>query len=311
MRAPLLQLCPLTPFLEGELSRRFDVHRLHDIPDAPAFLDRSGAGIRAIVTGGHVGLPSGIAPRLPALEIVAINGVGFDKVDLGETRRRGIAVSNTPDVLTDDVADLAIGLMIDALRGVSAATDHVRQGRWPTAERPLGRRASGRAYGIVGLGRIGKAIGRRLEGFGGTVHYHNRSPADVPYRYHASLNGLAAAVDVLFVSLAASAETARLIGRDVLEALGPRGLLVNVARGSVVDEDALVAALVTGSLGGAALDVVAGEPHVRADMLAAPNLLVTPHIASATADTRRAMAELVLANLDAHFSGAPLPTPVL
>lgn len=310
MRPIVLQLCSLTPFLEAELRQRYEVHQLPTDPTDHALLHDVGERTRAVVTGGHVGLPEWVGAHLPALELVAINGVGYDKVDLHKARSAGYDVSNTPDVLTDDVADLAIGLMIDILRGVSAGERHVRAGHWPLGDRPLGRRASARNYGILGLGRIGKAIGRRLEGFGGNIHYHSRSPSDVDYQYHGSPLELAQACDVLIVSVAASAATARLVDKPILAALGPQGVLVNVARGSVVDEDALIAALTDGSLLGAALDVVANEPHVRPELLALPNVVLTPHIASATGDTRRAMADLVLANLDAHFAGRPLVTPV-
>jgi lactate dehydrogenase-like 2-hydroxyacid dehydrogenase len=309
MPAQVLQLCPLLAELEHALAERFTVHRWFEIPDPEAMLAAHGPAIRAVVTGGHLGIPDALAARLPALEIVAINGVGFDKVDLEAARARGFRVTNTPDVLTDDVADLAIGLAIALLRRIPQADRHVRAGRWPEAEVPLARKVSAQRFGILGLGRIGKAIARRLEGFGVPIAYTDLAPQDVPYSFHPTPTALAHAVDVLIV--AAAAGTRPLIDQAVLDALGPEGVLVNVARGALVDEPALVAALQEGRLGGAALDVFAAEPHVPESLRSLPNLVLTPHIASATIDTRRAMAELVLANLDAHFAGQPLPTAVV
>ena len=309
MSPQVLQLCPLLPELEQSLAERFAVHRWFEADAPEALLGAHGTAIRALVTGGHLGLPDDLAARLPALEIVAINGVGFDKVDLAAARARGFRVTNTPDVLTDDVADLAIGLVIALLRRIPEADQHVRRGRWPGAEVPLGRKVSAQRFGILGLGRIGKAIARRLEGFGAPIAYTDLAVQDVPYAFEPTPTALAHTVDVLIV--AAAAGTQPLIDRTVLDALGPTGTLVNVARGSLVDEAALVQALQEGRLGGAALDVFAAEPRVPASLWTMPNVVLTPHIASATVDTRRAMAELVLANLDAHFSGQPLPAAVV
>ena len=309
MPIQVLQLCPLLPELEHALAERFTVHRWFEAEDPEAVLAAHGPAIRAVVTGGHLGIPNELLARLPALEIVAINGVGFDKVDLDTARARELRVTNTPDVLTDDVADLAIGLVIALLRRIPAADRHVREGRWAEAEVPLARKVSAQRFGILGLGRIGKAIARRLEGFGVPIAYTDLVPQDVPYSFHPTPTALARAVDVLIV--AAAAGTRHLIDRAVLDAVGPTGMLVNVARGSLVAEPALIAALREGRLGGAALDVFAAEPYVPESLRSLPNLVLTPHIASATIDTRRAMAELVLANLDAHFTGQQLPTAVV
>ena len=311
MPIQVLQLCPLLPELEHALAERFTVHRWFEADAPEALLAIHGTAIRAVVTGGHLGLANELAAQLPALEIVAINGVGYDKVDLAQAEALGFRVTNTPDVLTDDVADLAIGLAIALLRRIPQADRHVRDGRWPETEVPLARKFSAQRFGIVGLGRIGKAIARRLEGFGVPIAYTDLAPQDVPYSFHPTPTALAHAVDVQIVAAAAGNETRRLIGRAVLDALGPEGVLVNVARGSLVDEAALVAALKEGRLGGAALDVFAAEPRVPEALWSMPNVVLTPHIASATIDTRRAMAGLVLANLDAHFSGQPLPTAVV
>ncbi len=307
----ILQIAPLMPAHQSALDARYTVHRLFSAPDKGAMLAQHGAGVRGVVTGGGTGIAPDVAAALPALEIVAINGVGYDKVDLDDARRRGYRVTNTPDVLTDDVADLAIGLAIATMRQMVLGDRHVRAGKWPAGELPLGSKMSGRRYGIFGLGRIGLAIARRLEGFGGSIAYSSRTRRDVPYAYHDSLLALAEASDVLILAVAASAETQAVVDRAVLDALGPQGVLVNIARGSVVDEPAMIAALAEGRLGGAGLDVFADEPRVPEALWAMPNVVLMPHIASATHDTRRAMGDLMLANLDAHFAGAPLPTPVV
>lgn len=310
MTTEILQLCPLIPDLERELAERFTVHRYFEIADHTAFLAEKGGDIRAVVTGGHIGLPADPGASLPALEIVAINGVGFDKVDLAQARERGFRVSNTPDVLTADVADLALGLIIAQARQLPRADNHVRNGRWLSGDMGLATRVSGRRYGIFGLGRIGLAIARRLEGFDADISYSARNRRDVPYTYHDSIEALAANCDVLVIAAAATPDTRHVVNAKVLEALGPKGTLVNVARGSLVDEKALVEALQQGKIGGAALDVFEDEPRVPEALFEFENVVLAPHVGSGTHQTRRAMADLVLANLDAHFAGKPLPTPV-
>ncbi|AAK88759.1 dihydrofolate reductase [Agrobacterium tumefaciens] len=311
MTAEIVQLCPLIPALEEELAQRFTVHRLFEAADKAAFLSEKGAAIRGVVTGGHIGLPADVGAALPNLEIVAINGVGFDKVDLGEAKRRGFRVSNTPDVLTADVADLALGLVLAQARKVPQADQHVRTGQWLKGDMGLSTRVAGRRYGIFGLGRIGQAIAKRLEGFDARISYTARNRRDVAYDYHDSIEELAANCDVLIIAAAATAETRHIVNADVLKALGPQGVLVNVARGSLVDEKALVEALSSGMIGGAALDVFEDEPRVPEALFAFENVTLAPHIGSGTHQTRRAMADLVLANLDAHFAGRELPTPVV
>ena len=311
MTIQILQLCPLLPALETALAERFTMLRLFEAADSDAFIAQHAASVRGVVTGGHIGIPPAIAAALPALEIVAINGVGFDKVDLVEAKRRAIRVANTPDVLTEDVADLAIGLTIGLLRRIVAGDAHVRQGQWPKGDLGLSSKVSRRRYGIFGLGRIGQAIATRLEGFDAIISYGGRTQRDVPYAYYADPAELAANCDVLIVAAAASAETHNIIDRRVIDAIGPNGVLVNVARGSLVDEPALLAALTEGRLGGAALDVFADEPRVPDGFFGLPNVVLTPHMASATHETRQAMADLVLANLDAHFAGQPLPTALV
>ena len=303
----VLQVGRLMPELTETLSRDYDAIR-HDPDRLPEYANT----VRVVVTGGHHGVDTALLDALPALGAIVHFGAGYDGTDVDGARARGIAVSNTPDVLNDCVADTAVGLVIDVLRGFSAADRYVRAGRWAAeGSYPLQRRVSGSRIGIVGLGRIGNAIASRLAAFDCPIAYHNRRPVpDSPYRYEPSLPRLAADVDVLVVSASGGSGTRGLVGRDVLEALGPRGVLVNVARGSVVDETALVELLTAGRLGGAGLDVFTDEPHVPAALLARDDVVLLPHVGSATAATRAAMAELTLANLRSYLENGTLVTPV-
>jgi lactate dehydrogenase-like 2-hydroxyacid dehydrogenase len=310
MRPGLLQLCPFLPFVEAALAARFAVTRWWEVPDGAAWLAARAGEVQAIATSGHVGVRSLLLAELPALELIAINGVGYDRIDLELAASRGVLVANTPDVLTGDVADLAIGLMIAAARSLPGADAFVRLGGWPEAALPLGRTISGKRYGILGLGRIGAAIARRLEGFGGEIAYAARSAKPVPYRRFDTPLELARHSDVFIVACSASAADAPIVDRAVIEAIGPQGLLVNIARGSLVDEAEMIAALRDGRLGAAALDVFRNEPFVPDALRQAPNVVLTPHIGSATTETRKAMGELMLANLDAWLTGQPLLTPV-
>jgi lactate dehydrogenase-like 2-hydroxyacid dehydrogenase len=235
-------------------------------------------------------------------------GVGYETTDVALARSRGVAVSNTPDVLDDCVADLAVGGLIDVVRRLSAADRFVRRGEW---DFPLATKVSGKRVGILGLGRIGRAIARRLEGFDMKISYHSRNPVGgVPYQYVSSPAALASDVDILVVATSGGPATAGLVSAEVLDALGPAGYLVNIARGSVVDEPALVSALVDGRLAGAALDVYADEPHVPAPLLELESVVLLPHIASATRETREAMGELALRNLRQFMTDGTLVTPV-
>ncbi len=307
-----LQLCPLSPFLEQGLRDRFEVIRWFELDDAArdAVLAAGAEEIVAVVTGGHIGCPDPLMQALPSLGVIAINGVGYDKVDLELARRRGLWVTTTPGTLTEDVADLAVGLIIALLRQIPAGDAHVRAGAWPTGERSLARKVSGRRFGILGLGNIGAAIAARLAAFG-PVAYASRTRKPVPYAFHPDAAALAQASDVLVVACSANETTRRLVDEAVLDALGPDGWLVNVSRGSVVDESALVRALEAGRIAGAALDVFEAEPHVPEALRASRQTVLTPHIASATVETRRAMAELVLANLDAFLRGERPPSSVV
>ncbi|WP_434625164.1 2-hydroxyacid dehydrogenase [Azospirillum sp. B2RO_4] len=302
----------MMPAIEQALDAAYTVHRLSAAPDRDRLIAEVADRVRAVVTGGGTGVKKAVVEALPKLGIVAINGVGTDAVDLEHARGRGVRVTNTPDVLTDDVADLAIGLMIAASRRMMVGDRFVRAGSWPKGKLPLARKVSGKRLGVLGLGRIGEAIARRAEAFGMTISYTNRKPRDgMSYRFVASPVELARESDILIVAASAGADARNMVGRAVLDALGPDGLLVNVARGSVVDEPELLAALTEGRIGGAGLDVFADEPNVPEGFYGLDNVVLQPHQASATVETRMAMGQLVLDNLEAFFAGRPLPTAVV
>lgn len=282
--------------LRAELAARFTLHE----GEPPATT-------RAIVGGGQLRLDAAMLDRLPALEIVAINGVGYDGLDLDALRARGVRVTTTPDVLTEDVADLAIGLMLAVFRRIAANDAAVRGSGWKV---PLGRRASGRRIGIFGLGKIGTAIAERAAPFAGALRYTARSEKPVCWQYLPDIVALAEASDVLILAAPGGAATEKIVDAGVLAKLGPDGVLINVARGSLVDEAALIEALEAGTIAGAGLDVFAGEPHVPEALRTLDQVVLAPHQGSATVETRAAMAALVVANLDAHFTGQPLPTPL-
>lgn len=274
-------------------------------------LQDSVGGVRALVTTASAGIPNEQLQRYPDLEIVAVYGVGLDKVDLNYAASRGLKVANTPGVLDEAVAELAIALMLTASRRVREADDFVREGEWPRAKFPLARGLRGQRCGIVGLGRIGRRVATLAEAFGLEIAYHGRNRQDnVKYDYFDDLWALATESDILILTLPGGPETDGIVNTDILGALGPSGLLVNVARGSVVDEAALVEALEYGDLGGAALDVFADEPNVPEALLALPNVVLTPHLGSATEETRQAMVDLTIENLKAHFDGDEAPGQV-
>lgn len=275
-------------------------------------LDADGAArVVVAVTSGVWGVRGEHLDRLPGLGAVVNFGVGYDATDVAEANRRGVVVSNTPDVLTDCVADLAVGLTIDVMRRVSAADRFVRRGAWADGQPPLAHRVSGSRVGILGLGRIGQAIARRLEAFDATISYHNRRErGDVSYAYAASPVELAQGCDVLVVAAAGGAESRHVVDAEVLDALGPKGFVINVARGSVIDEQALVTALAGGRLAGAGLDVFADEPHVPAALRSRDDVVLLPHIGSATVETRAAMTDLTLANVESFLADGVLLTPV-
>jgi lactate dehydrogenase-like 2-hydroxyacid dehydrogenase len=267
--------------------------------------------VRAVAGSGDSKVSAELIAQLPALELISVMGVGYDGVDVAAAKARGIMVTHTPNVLNDDVADLAIGLMLCAARQLPAADRYVRAGHWLSAPMPLARKMSGARLGLVGMGRIGQAIAQRAQAFGMQIAYHTRTPkAGVPYAYHADLLSLARDSDFLVLITPGGAGTRHLVNAQVLQALGTKGILVNVARGSVVDEAALIEALEKGVIGGAALDVFEDEPRVPQRLIDLPHVVLVPHIGSATGQTRQAMADLAFGNVREHFAGRSVLTPV-
>lgn len=313
MRPELILPDKIMPSVEAALERDFAVHRIAGRADIDAVAEAARGRVRAIAVRAAIGVAPELIEALPALELIAIYGVGTDKVDLTHAQAWGVRVTNTPGVLTDDVADMALGLILATLRRLCVGDRFVREGRWARKEAlPLATKFSGKRVGIVGPGRIGRAIARRAAAFDAVIAYTGRrAHADLPYRFEPSLVALARDSDILVVAVAGGADTQGLVDREVLDALGPAGVLINVARGSVVDERALVAALREGRLGGAGLDVFESEPHVPEALLDLEQVVLQPHRASATRETRDAMGQLVLDNLAAHFAGRPLLTPVV
>lgn len=303
MKHRLLQNGPLLPALEKRLAEAFDVQLLPADASVMEFLHTHGAAFTGVVTSGAVGADAALMNALPSLKVISSFGVGFDKIDVQHAKARGIAVGITPDVLNDCVADLAFALILDVARGVSASDRFVRRGRWLTERFPLATKVSGKRIGILGLGRIGQAIARRAAGFDMAVGYHNRSTvAGSLFQYFASPILLAEWCDFLVVVVAGGPATRHLVSREVLDALGPKGFLINVARGTVIDEEALVQALVEKRIAGAGLDVFDAEPQVPEQLFALDNAVLLPHIASGTHETRQAMAELVFDNLMSFYS---------
>ncbi len=313
-KVEILQVGPYPEWDEGPLNEQFIVHRYFEAEDKPELLRRVGGSVRGVACRGESVVDRQMIEAMPRLEVISIYGVGYDGVDLEACRQRGIRVANTPDVLTNDVADLAVGMMLALGRGVVPADHWVRSGAWrDKGPFPLMHRVHGRRAGILGLGRIGQAIGRRLVGFDIPVAYFSRArkPDSSDWEYVDSPVALARWADVLFVTLAATPHTRHIVDREVLEALGPDGMLVNVSRAANVDEEALLDALENGSLGGAALDVFENEPALDPRFAALDTVLLQPHQASGTVETRKAMGQLMRDNLSAHFAGKPLLTPVI
>lgn len=318
MKTPrILQAGRLLPSLEARLAAEYDTTLLADQPDPAAFLAAHGGEFEGFVTSAGVGYTAETLATLTKLRVISSFGVGLDKLDLAAAKARGIAVGYTPDVLNDCVADLAMALMLDIGRRVSEADRFVRRGGWTTPGAksfPLARKVSGAKLGIVGLGRIGQTIAKRATGFEMDIRYHSRRPVEgAVWRHEASLVELARWCDYLVVITAGGAGTRHLVNAEVLDALGPRGFLVNVARGSVIDEAALVRALAERRIAGAGLDVFENEPHVPRELFELDNVVLLPHIASGTEETRQAMADRVFDNLQCFFrdgrmvSPAPLP----
>lgn len=312
-RIDILLPGPLMDYAVRGLRERFTLHRLDEAADRDALLTEIGGRVRGLASFGSALVDEALLAALPALEIVSTMAVGYDSIDAAACARAGVYVTHAPGVLTDEVADTAMGLLLMAVRELSAAERYLRAGRWQReGSYPVTRGSlKGRRLGILGLGRIGRAIAARAEPFGLAIHYHNRRPVEgVPYAYHDSLLALAEAVDTLVVVAPGGAETRHLVDASVLRALGSDGVLVNIGRGSVVDEAALAAALADGTILGAGLDVFEDEPRVHPALLDMDNVVLLPHVGSASVPTREAMAQLMIDNLVAWFDEGRVITPV-
>ena len=310
MSAPdVIVTAPLPPFLYEPLKRDYRCHDYHQSTQKATLLVGEAQRIRGLVQGGGTVTPTDLLDALPKLEIISVFGVGYDGVPIDYCRRRDIKVTNTPDVLTDDVADVAVGLVLMTGRGFAKAERFVRAGEWEKRGPELTTKLGGRKVGILGLGRIGKAIGQRLEAMGMQIAYTGRkAQPGVTYRFVPDLKALAAESDFLIVACPGGPATKNLVDAGVLAALGKKGTIVNIARGSIIDEPALVKALASGTIKAAGLDVFADEPHIPAPLLTMDNVVLLPHVGSATQETRKAMGDLCKANLDAWFAGKPLLT---
>ena len=308
-KAEILVMPKVHPLYVAALNAAHTVHEYK--PEDAAGLAAIAPRITGLAAGGESIVPGALIAQLPQLKVLSVFGVGYDGIDVQTAIARKIPVTHTPDVLTDDVADLAIGLTLSVARNIPQADQYVRTGQWPSGPMRLGRKVSGARMGIVGLGRIGSAIAKRAQAFGMSVAYTTRTERpDSGFAYYPSAAALAANVDFLVVITPGGQGTKHLINADVLKALGKHGYLINVARGSVVDEAALVQALTDGTIAGAGLDVFADEPNVPQVLLNMPHVVLTPHMASATHQTRQAMADLAFANMQAGLAGTPLLTPV-
>ena len=307
----VLVVWPIRPNAMAQLEQEFRLVHLSSSPDPEALIEAESGDIRGIVSTGERGVSAALIDRLPRLEIVACFGVGYDGIDVGACRQRDVRVTNTPDVLSKEVADMGIGLILMTLRRLAEADRFVRRGAWLEGAMPMGTCVTGKKLGIVGMGRIGQELAKRAQALEMIPAYHNRNRRpDVDLPYFATPVELARWADVLVLACPGGPATHHLVNESVIEALGPQGWLVNISRGSVLDEPALVKALEEGRIRGAGLDVFADEPRVPEALLKMENVVLTPHHASATDETRDAMAQLVVDNLRAHFAGRPLLTAV-
>jgi lactate dehydrogenase-like 2-hydroxyacid dehydrogenase len=312
MKPEIVVVGPMYPACQERLESEFVVHRLWEASDQAAFLKAVADRVRGVALYALHGCSASVIEALPKLEIIACMGIGVDKIDLDCARLRGVRVTNTPDVVTDDTADIALALLLASERRIAEADRFIRRGDWLKGDHPFGRALRNRKLGIIALGRIGQAIAKRCEAFGMQIAYCGpRRKAEFAYPYFADPVALADWAEILMVAAPGGAETRNLVNRTVIDALGPQGTLINIARGTVVDETALVEALAAGRLGRAGLDVYASEPRVPEALFAMDNVVLSPHTGSATDDTRRAMGDLTVDNLLAHFTGKPLLTPVI
>lgn len=299
------------PPVMAALTATYVVHRLYQAADRAAFLAPLKDKVRGLATFTST-VDAGLMDALPRLEIVASMSIGLDHIDLAAAKARGIRVTNTPGVMTDDVADLAIGLMVAVSRRLVVADRYARDGSWLKEPMPLQSKLGGATLGVLGMGRIGQAIAKRAAAMNMTIVYHGPRPKpDLPYRFYPDLAAMAADTDYLVVAIPGGPATRHLVDARVIAALGPKGAIINIARGTVVDQTALIAALTERKLAGAGLDVFEDEPRVPEGLMQLDSVVLTPHVGSATHATRLAMGRLMLDNLAAHFAGKPLLTPVV
>jgi lactate dehydrogenase-like 2-hydroxyacid dehydrogenase len=312
MKIDVLSIGSFPAATNAELAKRFAITHHFNRPAPDALGAELKARIRAIATEANRGADRALIEALPRLEVISLFGVGTDSVDLAAARERNIPVTNTPGILTDEVADLAIGLMLASARQIVFADRYVRDGSWGSkGPIPLGRSVGGKTMGVLGLGRIGEAVANRAIAFGMKIRYHNRTKKPVPYHYDTDPLELARNSDVLMVVTPGGPETRNLVNAAVLDALGPQGYLVNIARGSVIDEPVLLRYLQEKKIAGAGLDVFADEPRVPEAFWTLDNAVLFPHVASATVETRKAMGDLQIENLRLHFAGKPVKTRVV
>ena len=311
MKPEIIVTGRIFPRTQESLDREFTCHKLYEAPDRAAFLKRHAPAVRALATFGPFGADGALMDTLPKLELISNFGVGVDAIDLDAARQRSVIVTNTPDVLNDCVADTAMALVLNTLRRFPQSEAYLRAGSWATkGAYPLAVALGGKTLGVLGLGRIGEAIAQRAAAFGMKIRYHNRSRKSVGYAYDADVVALAKNSDVLMVATPGGAETSKLVDARVLDALGPEGYLVNIARGSVVDEPALLRYLKEKKIAGAGLDVFDNEPKISPEWFGVENAVLVPHVGSATVETRTAMGELQVENLRLHFAGKPVKTRV-
>jgi hydroxypyruvate reductase len=312
MKPEIVLTTRIFPPTQATLEKEFTCHKLHETSDREALLKEVAPRVRAVATFGAAGANAKLMDALPRLELISNFGVGVDAIDLEAAKKRGVIVTNTPDVLNDCVADTAMALTLNVMRKYPQAEAYLRSGYWGTrGDYPLATSLGGKTMGVLGLGRIGEAIARRALAFGMKIRYHNRHRKDVPYAYDADAVALAKNSDVLMIATPGGAGTKAMVGAKVLDALGPRGYVVNIARGSVIDEPALLEYLQQGKIAGAGLDVFANEPRISPAFFALDNAVIFPHVGSATNETRTAMGNLQIENLRLHFAGKPVRTRVV
>jgi len=311
MKAQIIVVGKILADTQAKLDREFTCHKLYEAPDRGAFVRQHAHAVRGLATFGPSGADAALMDALPKLEIISNFGVGVDAIDLAAAKQRNIIVTNTPDVLNECVSDTAMALVLDTLRRFPASETYLRSGYWATRGAfPLTTSLGGKTLGILGLGRIGESIARRALAFGMKIRYHNRNRKNVPYAYDADAVALARNSDVLLVATPGGAQTSRIVNAKVLDALGPDGYLVNISRGSVIDEPVLLGYLKEKKIAGAGLDVFDNEPKINAEWFGVENAVLYPHVGSATVETRTAMGDLQVENLRLHFAGKAVKTPV-